>query len=264
MRTTLSRASVSVPGGACPYGGVMVRKGNGLYSTIVALDNVLDGPFRIVGFGWELINTTPTMYKSGSILVYQCPQQIANGGQAGALTGAADIPGSPGYIAGVGALLPANALKMLPIPLTAEEATTLPSSKQWDSKHGIYCVPRLTEFDAPFHYPGVVASAAANGAALLGKKSSPIEELFDYANSSYNAGEPGCLPYRGEKFFTSSPVGDVANPAYAPFVGPVTLMPYTASGAHITGLSPESTFTLVATYFVQILPMSGSGLLSLV
>lgn len=41
-------------------------------------------------------------------------------------------------------------------------------------------------------------------------------------------------------------------------------MPYTATGVHITGLSPESTFTLVATYYLQILPMSGSSLLSLV
>lgn len=41
-------------------------------------------------------------------------------------------------------------------------------------------------------------------------------------------------------------------------------MPYTATGCHITGLSPESTFTIVATYYVQILPMSKSPLLSLV
>lgn len=41
-------------------------------------------------------------------------------------------------------------------------------------------------------------------------------------------------------------------------------MPYTATGCHLTGLAPESTFTLVATYYVQILPMVGSSLLSLV
>lgn len=41
-------------------------------------------------------------------------------------------------------------------------------------------------------------------------------------------------------------------------------MPYTATGCHITGLDPKSTFTLVATYYVQTLPGPGSSLLSLV
>lgn len=40
------------------------------YKTIAGLDPISDGPYRVVGFGWELINTTPTMYKSGSLLVY--------------------------------------------------------------------------------------------------------------------------------------------------------------------------------------------------
>lgn len=36
---------------------------------------------------------------------------------------------------------------------------------------------------------------------------------------------------------------------------------YTATGAHITGLSPQSTFTVVLTYFVQILPGRHSALI---
>lgn len=57
---------------AIRYGGVMVKQGDGQYQPIGGLDPIYDGPYRIVGFGWELINTTPTMYKSGSLLVYQC------------------------------------------------------------------------------------------------------------------------------------------------------------------------------------------------
>lgn len=55
------------------YGGVMVAHGNNPYDPLIELDSIEDGPYRIVGFGWELINTTPSMYKSGSLLVYQCP-----------------------------------------------------------------------------------------------------------------------------------------------------------------------------------------------
>lgn len=48
----------------------MLSRGGQPYYTVASLDDIYDGPYRVVGFGWELINTTPTMYKSGSILVY--------------------------------------------------------------------------------------------------------------------------------------------------------------------------------------------------
>lgn len=44
----------------------------------------------------------------------------------------------------------------------------------------------------------------------------------------------------------------------------VRTMPYTATGVHIIGCSPESTFTVVATYFVQVIPRPTSSLISLV
>lgn len=74
-----------MPAVAGEYGGIMVSPGPTpagywKYETVVGLDPIYDGPWRVCGFGWELINTTPTMYKSGSILVYQCPQQLAVGG----------------------------------------------------------------------------------------------------------------------------------------------------------------------------------------
>lgn len=66
------------------YGGIMQRTGDqeaGLrYSTIASLDTPPDGPCRVVGMGWEVINTTPEMYKSGSLLVYQCPQTASAAG----------------------------------------------------------------------------------------------------------------------------------------------------------------------------------------
>lgn len=71
LRNQLNVGTTDNPGTA-EYGGVMVSTG-GPYKSVMSLDQIYDGPFRVVGFGWELINTTPTMYKSGSILVYQCP-----------------------------------------------------------------------------------------------------------------------------------------------------------------------------------------------
>lgn len=50
----------------------MQKLGNN-YESIIGLEPPGDGVWRVVGFGWEIINTTPTMYKSGSLLMYQSP-----------------------------------------------------------------------------------------------------------------------------------------------------------------------------------------------
>lgn len=41
-------------------------------------------------------------------------------------------------------------------------------------------------------------------------------------------------------------------------------MPYTTTGIHLTGLSPESTFTFVATWYIQLCPLPWSGLSTMV
>lgn len=41
-------------------------------------------------------------------------------------------------------------------------------------------------------------------------------------------------------------------------------MPYTCTGVHLSGLSPQSTFTFVATWYVQICPLPGSPLATMV
>lgn len=65
------------------YGGLMVSTDGLKYETVAALDDITDGPNRIIGMGWEVINTTPEMYKSGSILTYQCPWLPASTGAGG-------------------------------------------------------------------------------------------------------------------------------------------------------------------------------------
>lgn len=81
--TVLDGISDNIAVCAADYGGLMVAKGDNPYSVVAALDPVTDGPSRVVGMGWELINTTPEMYKSGSVLVYQCPWLPGTTGSAG-------------------------------------------------------------------------------------------------------------------------------------------------------------------------------------
>lgn len=240
----------------------MVSTG-GPYKSVMSLDQIYDGPFRVVGFGWELINTTPTMYKSGSILVYQCPQQRSKGGFTN-LSRYASLctPSSPATAVFAGPLQSLSQWEVLPCPLTPEEAATLPSSKQWDSKHGVYCVPRLTEFDPEFNYCSAVTVNGNVDVAVTTNAGLQTTQVI--SQQHLKSGRPAIIPYRGEPFFSDTFQANYMQPSSQPFVGGVTPMPYTASGCHITGLSPESTFTVVATYFVQILPMSDSSLLSLV
>lgn len=78
-----ARAQSSSTISSADYGGLMVAGSDGKYRVAACLDAITDGPSRIIGMGWELINTTPEMYKSGSILVYQCPWLPASTGAAG-------------------------------------------------------------------------------------------------------------------------------------------------------------------------------------
>lgn len=122
------------------------------------------------------------------------------------------------------------AATLLPIPLSAEEAVTLPSSKQWDSKHGVYCVPRLTGFEQPFNYEGLWGSDYGSVITAPGSTS-----YVSPTSGDMRAGWPVVLPYRGEELFTGSPV-PTGHPA--PFIGAGNIFPYTATGCHITGLAP--------------------------
>lgn len=111
------------------YGGIMQARGGAegstspyWYKPMASLDKITDGPYRLVGMGWEVINTTPEMYKSGSLLVYQCPQVTAD-------TGYTSIGQVYVGLSTNGTEYFTGRLKQLPVPYDAESATTLPSSK---------------------------------------------------------------------------------------------------------------------------------------
>lgn len=56
-----------------PYGGVMVcdyADSIVNYNPMAYLTPPTDGSWRVVGFGYELTNTTPVMYQSGTLLSY--------------------------------------------------------------------------------------------------------------------------------------------------------------------------------------------------
>lgn len=244
------------------------------YQTVAALDDITDGPNRVIGMGWEVINTTPEMYKSGSILTYQCPWLPADTGSAGyyLVAGHSGMVGIDGYTSGSMVNRVMQAAQVLPTPYDSTSATTLPSSKQWDAGHGLYCVPRLSQFDGPFTYGGqsgafdVWSAVLKNDPGEFAIYSSNVDKIYSkFRGGQVDAkgGQPCVLnDTQWLNFYRSDgsipPQQEQHNLAF----GGACLSGYTATGAHLTGLSPESTFTVVLTYYVQILPGSKSPLIS--
>lgn len=87
----------------------------------------------------------------------------------------------------------------------------------------------------------------------------PSSSGISYGGGLHN-GVPVIIPKESVASFAPEP-GSLAGQA---MLGSLGLSDYTATGCHIIGCSPESTFTVVATYYVQILPSPSSSLISLV
>lgn len=125
------------------------------YQNFGGFDAPLDAAWRVVGFGYELTNTTPQMYQSGSLITYQAPQTIHHG----AWSGIAELVRTQVPLSHTSFEYASGAIG-LPMPATIDEATAFPTTKQWDAKHGAYVIPRLTNFDGEFMAPGRTASPA--------------------------------------------------------------------------------------------------------
>lgn len=222
-----------------PYGGVMVcdyADSITNYSPIAYLTPPTDGSWRVVGFGYELTNTTPVMYQSGTLLSYQSPYI---GGTVSSVPIAEVGVASP--LSDVRYVIPVSG-RELPAPFTFSEASSLPTAKQWESKHGAYVIPRLTSFDSPFMAPMLdeTSNTVINVATKHG------DHTTVNANTGIVAGEMGfLLPDTINRIAPDTP-RDITRA----FMAPTPTMPYTSTGIHLTGLSPQSTFSLVVTWYV--------------
>lgn len=111
---------------AVAYGGVMVcdyADSIVNYNPMAFLTPPTDGSWRVVGFGYELTNTTPVMYQSGTLLSYQSPYI---GGTVSSVPLAEVSVASPE--SDVRYVVPISG-RELPAPFTFSEASSLPTAK---------------------------------------------------------------------------------------------------------------------------------------
>lgn len=149
---------------------------------------------------------------------------------------------------------------MLPGPSTIDEATSLPTAKQWDAKHGCYLIPRLTSFDGPFNGPDCDDTDDAKLNTIALHTATAVVDNVSCAPNLIGSGPAVGISHSTATRISASPLPASVGNLFSS--GP--LMPYSATGVHFTGLSAESTFTFVATWYIQCSPLPGSPLATMV
>jgi hypothetical protein len=92
------------------------------------------GQTRLVACGVEIVNTTPQLYRGGSVTVFRSPTSISTGMYSSPATGSAIVPI-------VTASLP---------PSTQAQAQIYPQSKTWGAEEGCYIVGTMSEVENRF------------------------------------------------------------------------------------------------------------------
>jgi hypothetical protein len=103
------------------------------------------GVGRLIGIGFELVNTTAILNKQGSLTVFRQMQQSKN--QMGVL---GMVSGSV-YPAG---LIPATVTVYRNPPQLLQEVMLMPGSRTWDASEGCYCVGSFHSNENPPTVPG--------------------------------------------------------------------------------------------------------------
>lgn len=108
---------------------------NGLISSGLSLPQaVLSGPFKIIGMGIEIVNTTAELYKSGLVTV-----AVINQSNMTPFTAKLHMSDSLFTVASV-----------FPVrcnPRNLAEMNLIPGAGAWEAKEGLYSVVNLTSFD---------------------------------------------------------------------------------------------------------------------
>lgn len=210
-------------------GGLVVRSGPSgtpldITQTTSGLsfkNDVLDeGDVRVIAIGMEIHNTTPPILASGSLITYRVPDAPIVDTVG---TNVDDVFGNTACVPTSNPLI-----TLLEPPISAAEAIDLEGSVQWNAKEGCYIVPILSE---PVNQPGspepmgLLTTIPGNDAQCYFPSITEIGSAKLCSNNNYNK-----------------------------------LIPFSLSGAYLTGLDNETTLTVNITYYVEIFPSKKSTL----
>lgn len=193
-------------------------------------DEYLKGECRIIGWGVEVHDVTPPLYKGGTLTVCEIPQPSL---ELSSWVMNANIDGIVNNLTTT-----FDASWMHGHPTSLGEAMLTPGARQWDAAQGCYTVVSLQGKDNNATYPQYVQP-------LLGYKA-------DSDRIGMNNTDDIGLG-RFQMITKGLPAVSYSN-RFAPFNSKCIIL---------TGLQPQASFTINATYFVETFPGVRSDLVTL-
>lgn len=205
--------AISVPTGTDWQGAVSIAN-NGNVSLPV---KACGGAWRLIGAGFEVVNTTATLYKGGVVTSYRSP---ASQSQSHFRT--------PDFTQDGQKLL--STIVSL-APSTTAEAALYPTSRSWAAEEGVYIVAAINDSEITYNRP-----VAGRQAVCI--KDSDVATL--------TTGLPTRLIYAPR--YQDLPTGDIYTH------GQNQALPFDVSGCVFSGLDPRTTLSVTARYIIERIP----------
>jgi len=181
-----------------------------------------NGPYRVIGAGFEVANTTAQLNLQGSVTVYTTPVPDFECASTIRTFGSTSAGNDLNSIQQVNF--------MQSPPSSIAQAQILPGSRTWEAKFGSYQVARFTSLDIPIN------------------EDSWVQPFIETVRS------PGTIIGYGSQGQSTNPGGNVVL-GYTNH----TWTKFDISGAYYTGLSPSTTLTVTWNVFVERFPTYNQG-----
>lgn len=196
------------------------------------IESYFDGPSRIVGFGWEIHNTTATLERQGTVTCYRQPSHptVQSMLHYVGTTTAFTSSGAALYIG------PAWRLSMPPVNVDA--AMSLPGTTQWAAEEGPLQVVPFSSMDNPL-------------------EASRVGQVYFADTDADHGGNVGLITKNSDPFgaFASKPSITVNTGAHVFGNGRVfRVAPLMQCGSIFTGLSSTTTLTLTVRLLIERAP----------
>lgn len=198
-------------------------------------DTYSQGASRVVGLGFEIVNTTSTLYRQGQVTVWRQPN--ASHLSECVLRDTNYGTSSPGPYMFAAAIIES-------FPTTVPQAMLIPGSRQWEAEDGAYIVAPFVGQDNPpllvsYKEPCVLRSPSAVDQTF----STPLSNA---APVQANSGEV-LVPNP----FVFIPPGTTITAQAAP---PTKIYPLHQCGAFFQGLSEQTSLAITLNVFVETFP----------
>jgi len=192
-------------------------------STGLSFDEYIDGPCRVIGYGYEVHNTTAEINKQGTLTTYRLPQSAVPFPVISSNDNS-NFQAKYGYQC------------KLP-PGDVATALLLAGSRQWEAAEGCYCV-------IPFNSSNNPLATEGYG-----------DVWYTLNTTENNRNTVGIGPV-----LVPLTLGLTTN---LPSVSTSKIIPFDSVGSYFTGLSPSSTLTLTVRIFLEQAPNYNAQLMVL-